>query len=150
MIKQDIKPLDDVTPYIIHRVARLLRYHLSAFLEPYNLSPEQWFLVYRVYTNPDQVQSSLADKVLGDNPNITRLLDGLVKRGMVARSADVNDRRVSRVSLTDQGRQFFEDIYPQIENERATLAAGITLEEVGAMQAVLQKYEVNIIANLES
>ena len=43
------------------------------------LSPEQWFIVQRLAHRSPRHQIELADRVLGDAPNITRLIDALVE-----------------------------------------------------------------------
>ena len=47
----------------------------------------------------------LAAQELMQPPSMTRIVNGLEQRGLVARTPDPHDRRSARVSLTEEGRQ---------------------------------------------
>jgi DNA-binding MarR family transcriptional regulator len=53
---------------------------------------------------------SLADTLGLSDPAASRAIDGLVKRGLVAREEDPHDRRVRRLSPTSEGRRLSEGI----------------------------------------
>ena len=80
----------------------------------------------------------LAD-VLGRSPSATsRLVEGLVRRRLVERQAETEDRRQRSVRLTDRGRallrivdrarasQFLDAVRPLPRSERALIAMGVT------------------------
>jgi DNA-binding MarR family transcriptional regulator len=50
---------------------------------------------------------ALADSAGVSAPSATRMLDGLVRRGIVERARDTEDRRLVHVELTDHGRELF-------------------------------------------
>ncbi len=81
--------------------------------------------------------SDLAD-ALGRSPSATsRLVDGLVRRRLVERHAETEDRRQRSVRLTDRGRallrmvdraradQFLSAVRPLPPAERALIAMGV-------------------------
>jgi len=49
--------------------------------------------------------SWLADRLAVAKPTITAVVDGLVERGYLARSADAGDKRATRITLTPAGRR---------------------------------------------
>ena len=51
--------------------------------------------------------SDLARNISLSKPGLTGLVDRLEKRGLIARTADPEDRRAIRVVLTDAGREAF-------------------------------------------
>ena len=63
-------------------------------------------------------QVDLAEPVLADPPNVSRLVDALVARGDVRRSPDPADRRSWSVSLTDAGRTRMERLSAAVLEER--------------------------------
>ena len=71
----DTSTLDKATAYSILRMSRLLRMDLSRTLQNagVGITPEQWFILFRLYEQDGLSQSDLADKLLNDHPNITRL-----------------------------------------------------------------------------
>jgi DNA-binding MarR family transcriptional regulator len=58
--------------------------------------------------DPEPVSASeLKNKILVSNPDVTRLLDRLVKKGYVLRETCPENRRKIDISLTDSGRELF-------------------------------------------
>src|SRR5438132_12621366 len=49
--------------------------------------------------------SQLAERLAVAKPTITAVVDGLVERGYVKRSADCDDRRATKITLTAPGRR---------------------------------------------
>src|SRR5437660_1296958 len=63
---------------------------------------------YRVLAMVDdggERASWLAERLAVAKPTITAVVDGLVERGYLARSADSFDRRATRITLTPAGRK---------------------------------------------
>jgi DNA-binding MarR family transcriptional regulator len=52
----------------------------------------------------------LGDRMIALDPDITRLLDRLGKRGLVKRSPGVRDRRVVEVAITDKGLALLKEL----------------------------------------
>lgn len=59
------------------------------------------------------IPSELADKLLTSRSNLTTLIDNLERDGLVRRERSQEDRRQIEVSLTDEGRELIEDVFPQ-------------------------------------
>jgi len=111
------------------------------------ISPEQWFLLFRLYERPGQAQSDLADRDLQDHPNITRLVDALEQRALVERTPDPDDRRRSLVSLTAAGRQLMESLLPQVVAERRRIFRGLSATELETLVTLLHTIERNLLAD---
>src|SRR5207249_944004 len=54
------------------------------------------------------------DRLITRVPDITRLVDKLVDRGLVRRVRTKTDRRVVLLKLTDKGQQLLEDLHEPI------------------------------------
>ena len=143
----DTSSIDNATAYKIQRTARLLRYSLNRFFQQLDLviSQEQWFILFRLYEKQGQSQRELADKDLNDHPNITRLIDALVRQGYVRREADPRDRRRSLIYLTAEGETLMESLKPKIIETRRQVFAGVSAEEIEVLEQILQKIEVNMM-----
>ncbi len=76
-------------------------------------------------------------------------IDRLVADGLVARGADAGDRRNSRITLTDDGRELFERVVPaHLDNERRLLAAlGAPEQEqlAGLLRTLLIEFEGSVL-----
>src|SRR3954449_1239410 len=65
--------------------------------------------------------SHLAERLTVAKPTVTAVVDGLVERGCLKRTADCDDRRATRITLTSAGRRALYD---------AEAAMGSRLQEV--------------------
>jgi DNA-binding MarR family transcriptional regulator len=58
--------------------------------------------------------SEIADRMIDRDPDITRLVDRLSRRGLVTRSRSRQDRRVVEVGITEKGRDLLRGLDPYI------------------------------------
>ncbi|KAF5065526.1 MarR family winged helix-turn-helix transcriptional regulator [Methanobacterium aggregans] len=146
MEKNELMDLDDFLIYQIYGSARLLRFQLQKLLdanEP-NFTPEQAFLLYKLYMDDGQSQRQLADKILNDYPNITRLIDKLENKGYVRREIAENDRRMFKIYMSEKGKSRFNSFIPLIMHEREKLLEGISSDEEKIVKNVLKRIEENV------
>jgi DNA-binding MarR family transcriptional regulator len=96
-------PLEEALAYRIYRLGRLMRVHLLGLLEPVGLTPEQYFVLYRLHQGGPARQQALVDPLLDDRANVSRQLDVLARRGLVERRPDPDDGRARQIHLTAGG-----------------------------------------------
>ena len=143
-----LSPLDDALAYRIYRVSRLLRQHLGQVLQDLHLdlSAEQYFLLYRLTQQPGCSQQALADPILGDYPNITRLLDALEKKGFVQREPDPDDRRRHRIHLSKKGTSAMQKAAASIPATRESLFGQLSPSRVQALSKALDSIQQQLLA----
>ena len=126
------RPGGHAPAFIIYRMGRLLLSNLRSGLRDLDppITPEQYFMVYRLYRQDGRTLSSLADPALGDYPNITRLVDALEKKGLIKREANPEDRRQFLVFLTEKGRTLMDTLLPQIQKDRGDLFGSFSEAEI--------------------
>lgn len=89
----------------LQRTADVLTRTVNERLRPDDLSPTQ-FNVLRILrgAGPDGLAcGEIAERMLTRDPDITRLLDRLERRGLVARARERRDRRIVRARITAGG-----------------------------------------------
>lgn len=143
-----ISDIDQTITYQVYRTGRLLRRYLQQKLriDEAQLTPEQCFILLRLYMKDGQTQRELADKILNDHPNITRLIDKLEKNAYVQRTNDAKDRRSFVINLSVKGRAFCESRVPLLQQERERILKGLTKEEIKMFQTILRRIDTNIMA----
>lgn len=85
---------------------------LSSFLRSFEVTPTQ-YNVLRILrgAHPDSLPChEVGDRMVTTVPDVTRLLDRLETRGLVARSRDTEDRRVVRAAVTERGLRLLVSI----------------------------------------
>lgn len=89
-------------------------------------------------------QQEIADATLRDKSSMTYLIDNLVKRKMVKRVEDENDRRNKLIFLTEESKSLKEQLFPWV-NEVYTLATdNIDIEVIQTGLALINQMVQNI------
>lgn len=81
-------------------------------LKPFDITPEQWSVLYQVDKADGLIQKEIAERAGKDRPTTTRILDHLERKRLVARRADNRDRRSFQVGITDKGRNLIRETLP--------------------------------------
>ncbi|RMF08320.1 MAG: MarR family transcriptional regulator [Candidatus Neomarinimicrobiota bacterium] len=81
--------------------------------------------------------TTLARKLGVDNSTMTRLIGGLERRGWARRTKSEEDRRVSRVMLTERGEQLQTSIDRRIEVFGQGLLRSVPLENREEVREIL-------------
>jgi len=68
----------------------------------------------------------VARRMIHPSPDVTRMLDRLVRRGLVARVQDPADRRLSVATITNAGLTLLERIDPELESVQQAATAVLT------------------------
>jgi DNA-binding MarR family transcriptional regulator len=85
-----------------------------------------------------QAMAALADALGISPPTASRLCDRLVRKGLVRRRTDRNDRRQVRVGLTDAGRRLVDVVSERRRNEIAALLRSVPDDARRSVVAGLQ------------
>ena len=89
----------------LQRTADRLQGRLGDMLKPHGLSPTQYnaLRILRGAGDDGRSCSEIAERMINRDPDITRLVDRLERRGLVKRSRDGKDRRVITTRITPTG-----------------------------------------------
>lgn len=97
---------------VLSRAYQSVMNQVNEDIQSYGLNPTEFGVLDFLYhsENPQPLQK-IGQKVLISSGNITYVVDKLEKKNMLCRRACENDRRVIFAELTDEGNQFFENIF---------------------------------------
>ncbi len=143
----DIFSLDASPSYKLYRTARLVRSDINRLFQSLKtvITPEQWVLLFRLNEKDGQSQSEISDRFFKDPPNITRMLDALVKHRFVVRVLDTKDRRRFLIYLTHDGRNFVEKTLPRVMKRRRQAFHGFSSGDIEQFMSYLDRVEHNIL-----
>jgi len=89
-------------------------------------------------------QQEIADLTLRDKSSMTYLLDNLVKRGMVKRVEDEDDRRNKLIYLTSEGTALKEQLYPWVAEVYEMATKEVDIEDLRTGVILLNKMTDNL------
>lgn len=103
------------------------------------------FLYYRKGASLSDVASHLGLTL----PTMSKMVDGLVKRELVAREGDPNDRRRVILRMTDPGKSAFETAKRQTNARLAEMLKTLTPDEQAAIVSALRIIRPVFLVNKE-
>jgi DNA-binding MarR family transcriptional regulator len=109
-----------------------------------NLSFEMLEVLSCLWRNDGINQQEIADITLKDKSSMTYLIDNLVKREMVKRVEDENDRRNKLIYLSDQAKNLKEQLYPWATEVYAVATEDIDAEELTTCLNLINKMVGNL------
>ncbi|MEV1023421.1 MarR family transcriptional regulator [Streptomyces sp. NPDC050264] len=147
---QAVRPDVDTGPMEIigriNRCAALLQQAEDAPLRHAGLTRTEFDLLGTLRrTGRELTPGDLARETFSSGAAVTKRLKQLQERGLVARRGDTRDRRVSHLSLTDEGRALVDEILPQQLSYEATVLAGLD----GGRDAELSTLLGELLSQLE-
>ena len=109
-----------------------------------NLTPEQYLLIDLLWDEGPLTQQQIANQMQKDKNSITRLIDGLEKKGYVIRETDTEDRRKNLVMVTEMGQAKKQEITRIAIDAADNILGGIPTEELNTVVEVLNKLNKNM------
>ena len=103
--------LEHETRRLISRASELKHWRVHELLEDLGLYRAEPFVLHALWDQDGMTQSGLTERLNRSPSTITKTVQRMEKTGLVERRADEHDERVSRVYLTDAGR----NIRPAVE-----------------------------------
>jgi DNA-binding MarR family transcriptional regulator len=138
------QPLQRAMSHLLVQTCKLLRIRAHALLEQIGLYGGQQFVLMALWENEGITHSELAEQLHVRPATITNALKRMERTGFVERRQDAEDQRVSRVYLTEAGRNIrgaVEGVWRELE---AQTFAGFSSEE----RALLNQFLLWIRDNL--
>jgi DNA-binding MarR family transcriptional regulator len=116
---------------------------LQEALAQADLPPLPWYEVLAtVYESDDRrmKMGDLAEALVITRGGLTKLIDRLVKAGLVERAFCETDRRVSYATLTSAGAAMLEEMRPIVRGElEVAFAAKLSVEEADRLAETLER-----------
>lgn len=98
------------------RTCDILSRPLAEVLKPAELSPTQYNVLRILRGAKEPVTcGEIASRMITRDPDITRLLDRMERRGLVSRSRETKDRRVVLTRITQLGLKILADLDSPIQ-----------------------------------
>lgn len=126
----------------VHRLSRRLNRWYDRQLADLDVTSGEWTVLEQLARSPDEAPLTPSELAAAANvapSSMTHRLDRMVERGMVARSADPDNRVRVRVRLTDAGYGLYAQAIREADLVEADLLAGLTERQVQTLADLLEK-----------
>ncbi|MEA3375684.1 MAG: MarR family transcriptional regulator, partial [Chloroflexota bacterium] len=97
--------LSATTGYVLSKVCKAQYSRAQALLDEIGLYRGQQFVLCRLWEEEGLTHSQLAERLHVHPATVTKTLRRMEQAGFIERRPDADDQRVSRVYLTDAGRE---------------------------------------------
>ena len=112
-----------------------------------DLTIPQWAVMLQLFRGGELTHQELADRTFRHHTTMTRMIDQLVEKNYACRSRSAKDRRVTVLSLTDEGHALVRRILPLALQMLSVATADTTPEEQALFAQTLRKLEARLIAD---
>ncbi len=139
--------LDSAIGFVVGRTCHIMRktFGRTFLAAGHSVTPEEWVLLNRLWVHDGQRPAELAESTVRDRSTVTRLLDGMVKKGLVRRETDPDDRRAVQTWLTPAGEALKGQLIPVAEGLLKRATRGISERELTTTRKTLHKLQANLI-----
>jgi DNA-binding MarR family transcriptional regulator len=131
--------IQDSLGYVINREARSFAQELAGELRQRGIGIGQWAVLLFLWARDGMSQAELARVVAIEPPTMVRTIDRMVRDGLVTRAPDPEDRRISRIHLTDRGRALRDELVPKAAAVNEANLARLTKSEGRTLYRLLAK-----------
>lgn len=136
--------LQQFAPYLMNRIMGRYNASLREDLAKLGLTTPKMRALAVLSVIDNLAISRLAVYAITEQSTLSRALDALETDGLVRRTADPEDSRATRISITEAGRAAFETLWPTMRHSYEHMFAGIDVAERTAFVATLQKMLLNV------
>lgn len=122
------------------RTADVLQRRTAELLKPHHLTPVQYNVlrILRGAGKEGRTCSEIGERLITRDPDVTRMLDRMEKRGLLARSRDPKDRRIVRTTITRAGLGLLDATDSEMAAFRVRLTEGLSADRLEALVAALE------------
>ena len=106
----------------------------------------QWIALYYIKKSQGIRQMDLAELMQAQETTIARLINRMVKNGLIERRQDKNDRRAVKLYCTEAGEIKFNELLPVCDDFYCHIIKGIPQKDLDTFRLVLDK----LVENSES
>lgn len=122
--------LENFLPYRLSVLAQLVSESLhDLYAEPFGLSVTQWRVMAALGRFAPLTASEVGQRIVMDKVAVSRAVAGLMKRDLIERATDLNDRRRASLRLSAKGRAMHARIVPLALGYEAELYQALSSEE---------------------
>ncbi len=133
-MNKDLKTLT-----ILFRATNFIEETIKNDVSKYGLNLSEFGALEVLYHKGPLPVQSICEKVLIANSSMSYVIENLIKKELIEKVKDENDRRIHIVHLSKKGKKLFDDVYPKhLEHMRSVINI-LDESEEKELQSLLKK-----------
>ncbi|RHW31416.1 MarR family transcriptional regulator [Neobacillus notoginsengisoli] len=124
---------------VLSRAYKAINEQVNKLIQENGLNPTEFAVLELLYHKGDQPLQQIGGKILIASGSITYVVDKLEQKEFLQRVACPSDRRVTYAHITDKGKAFIENVFPEHEKNIHELMSRLTDTERDEAIRLLKK-----------
>jgi DNA-binding MarR family transcriptional regulator len=118
------------------------KWYIKKVLRDSNLqTPEEFSFLITLMTYDSLSKSELITKQVMEKTSGSEIIRRLIKKGLIVESADENDKRSIRISITRTGREEILRILPFMSKVATIVVGNLSTQEINTLSYLLKKLD---------
>ncbi|BAH07693.1 MarR family winged helix-turn-helix transcriptional regulator [Clostridium kluyveri] len=136
--------LDDSLGFILNKLNTKLKNELLQRLKEYDVTPEQWSVLNRLWVQEGITPRELSDIIFKDKPNTNRILEKLQIKKLIVRKPHPVDKRAFQIFLTKRGWTLKDKLIPIVTQLLEETTIGISKSKILDIKKLLNQMYDNL------
>jgi DNA-binding MarR family transcriptional regulator len=136
--------INEQLTYLVYVMQKRMRRRMARALERYDVTLEQFVVLYNLVIEDGINQKKLSGRVDKDQATLARILDILENRGYVERRTTEKDRRAFLVFITDKGRDKVKETARRLGTVHKEIIDGIPGGKVDEFIDLIKQMNANL------
>jgi DNA-binding MarR family transcriptional regulator len=140
--------LENFLPFRLNVLAQTVSERLSAiYATKFNLDIPQWRILANLASRGDMTAQDIARITYSHKSTVSRAVQELENRGLIARKVSSADKRSFTLALTSEGRRMFRQLLPLVLEFERKLMASISDADARALLKGLTALETVLLGS---
>ena len=137
-------PLENYLPYLLNRAGARIADAFGKEVRPLGATLQMWRVLAALRAQDGRRMGDLADTTSIEVSTLTRLVDGMEKKGLVARRRAADNARAVTLHVKAAGRRLTGRIVPIAERYEQVALQGFEERDVDVLKATLRRLYANM------
>lgn len=129
---------------VLSRAYRAVNEKVNKVIQKNGLNPTEFAVLELLYHKGDQPLQQIGGKILLASGSITYVVDKLEEKGYLNRVACPKDRRVTYASISEEGKNLIEGMFPEHSALIHELMSSLSDEEKSQAIGLLKKLGLSV------
>jgi len=132
-------PLDGYLPYLLNRAGARIAAAFSEEVRPLGATLQTWRVLAALHERDGRRMGDLSETTSIEVSTLTRVVDNMESKGLVARRRDGADARAVTLHATPAGRRMTRMILPMAERYEKVALLGFSDAEAKVLKTALRR-----------